>query len=61
LTADHPDILQFARIYRSFSDKRHKSIGDAFSYAVAFHANSSVWLLLLYNQFAWLAIVREAK
>jgi hypothetical protein len=25
LTAEHPDMIQFARIFRSFSDKRHKS------------------------------------
>ncbi len=61
LTAEHPDVLQFARIYRSLSDKRHRSIGDAFSYVVGFYANWSVWLMLLYSQFFWLAIVQKVQ
>jgi len=60
LTAEHPDMVQFARIFRSFSDRRHKSIGDAFDYLVAFHGESSIWLLPLYDQFAWLGIIQEA-
>ncbi len=60
LTAEHPDMIRFARLFRSFSDKRHKSIGDAFEYLVGFHGELSVWLLLLYDQFAWLVIVQEA-
>lgn len=61
LTADHPDILKFAQIYHRLPDKRDRSIGDAFSYVVGFHANWSVWLMMLYNQFFWLAIVQGAK
>lgn len=59
LTAEHPDMARFARVFRSFSDKRHKSIGDAFAYLVAFHGESSVWLFLLYDHFAWLVTVQE--
>ena len=61
LTADHPDTLKFAQIYHKLSDKRDRTIGDVFSYVVGFHANWSVWLMMLYGQFSWLAIVQEAK
>ena len=61
MTFDHPDILQFARIYRSLPVQRQKSVGDGFTYAVGFHAEWSVWLLVLYNQFTWLAIVQKPQ
>jgi hypothetical protein len=61
LTADHPDILKFAQIYHKLSDKRDRAIGDVFSYVVGFHTNWSAWLMMLYGQFWWLAIVQEAR
>lgn len=57
ITASNPTILQFARMYRSCSDRRSKTIGDAFSYIAAFHPKFSIWLLLLYGHFSWLATI----
>ena len=61
ITSDHPDILQFARIFNSLPVQRQKSIGGAFEYAAGFHADWSTWLLVLYNQFTWLAIVQKPR
>jgi hypothetical protein len=57
ITVSDPAILQYARMYSSCGDRRNKAVGDAFSYAVAFHPQYSLWLLMLYGHFTWLATV----
>jgi hypothetical protein len=58
ITAEDPSIQQFAKMYAGSADRRTKEIGEAFSYAACFHPTFSVWFLLLYGFFGWLAIVR---
>jgi hypothetical protein len=54
-------MLKFGEIHRSIPNRRQKSVGDAFDYAVAFRTDWSVWLIVLYNHFAWLAIVNDPE
>jgi hypothetical protein len=46
-------IQQFALLYSMCTDHRAKAVGDAFNYLAAFHQDFSVWLLILYDEFAW--------
>jgi len=55
ITHSNVAIQQFARMYARCPDRRSKIIGDAFSYAVAFYPQFSIWFLLLYDHFSWLA------
>jgi hypothetical protein len=48
-----PMIQQVALLYHGCSDQRARAIGDVFNYVVAFHPDFSVWLLMLYEEFAW--------
>ena len=48
-----PMIQQFARLYSMCLDRRDKAVGEVFNYVAAFHADFSVWLLVLYDEFAW--------
>jgi hypothetical protein len=50
-------IQHFARMYAACPNHRGREVGDAFSYAVAFYPQFSVWFLLLYGHFAWLATI----
>ena len=61
LTSDHPDMLTIARAIRNLPDQRHGSAGTAFSYFAAFGGAQSVWLLLLYDYFFWVATVDESE
>ncbi len=61
ITASNAAIQQFARMYVSCPDRRSKTIGDAFSYAVAFYPQFSIWFLLLYNHFSWLATIASSS
>jgi hypothetical protein len=57
ISSSVPAIMQFARVYARCPDRRAKTIGDAFSYAVGFHRDFSIWMLLLYGHFSWLATI----
>ncbi len=57
IAASDPAILEFARLYRSCQDRRSKGIGDAFGYVAAFGSGFSIWFLLLYDHFSWLATI----
>jgi len=59
ITDSTPAIQQFARMYERCPDARRRAIGDAFSYVVAFYPQFSIWFLLLYDHFAWLATVQD--
>ncbi|MGZ4897534.1 MAG: hypothetical protein ACXVJ0_13735, partial [Candidatus Angelobacter sp.] len=48
----------FAFAYSKCSDQRSKEIGSAFSYVVGFSPIASVWLILLYEYFVWMATVQ---
>lgn len=61
VTPSDPAIQQFARMYARCPDRRGKAIGDAFSYGVAFYPQASIWFLLLYEHFAWLATVGSSS
>jgi hypothetical protein len=61
VTATDPAIQQFARMYARCADCRTKEIGEAFSYAVCFYPNLSIWFLLLYGYFSWLAIIKSGE
>ena len=58
ITATDPAIQQFVRMYARSADRREETLGDVFSYAVCFFPGISVWLLLLYGYFGWLASTR---
>jgi len=53
VTASEPMIQQFALLYDASADQRTKAVGEVFNYVAAFHSNFSVWLLMLYDDFAW--------
>jgi hypothetical protein len=55
-----PAIQEFAKLYTRCPDRRNKEIGEAFSYVVGFHPQYSIWLLVLYDFFAWAATIRQA-
>jgi hypothetical protein len=57
LTAEHPDMLTIARVFRVFPDQRNGAMGTAFSYAAAFGHRRSVWLMLLYDYFFWIGSI----
>lgn len=50
-------IQQIARRYGGSTDRRERAIGDVFNYVAAFHPDFSVWLLILYAEFAWAATI----
>jgi len=55
--AGHPLVIKFAEVHGTLIDRRHRSIGTAFSYVAGFGNGFSVWLLLLYDHFAWVGTV----
>ena len=59
LTAQHPDMLTIARVFRLFPDQRNGVTGTAFSYAAAFGDRRSVWIMLLYDYFFWVGTIDE--
>lgn len=59
LRAHDEDMLEIARVYSRFKERRHREIGNAFSYAACFAPNISVWLILLYDYFAWIGTVAD--
>lgn len=59
LRSDEADALTIARAYSKFSERRHKEIGTAFSYAAGFGHGISVWIMLLYDYFLWVGTVDE--
>jgi hypothetical protein len=61
ITPSNPAILQFARMYDRCPDRRNKTVGDAFSYVVCFYPDFSIWLLLLYEHFSWLATIGNER
>ena len=61
VNASDPVIRQFARTYVQCSDRRDREIGRAFSYAAGFAADFSVWILLLYDYFVWIATVEHCR
>jgi len=56
-----PMIQQFARLYSMCPDRRAKAVGDVFNYVAAFHADFSVWLLILYDEFAWAVSITTSE
>lgn len=50
-------IQEFARFYARTATRRDRAIGTAFSYVAGFTGNISVWMMLLYDYFAWLGTV----
>jgi len=56
-----PMIQQFARLYSMCLDRRDKAVGDVFNYVAAFHADFSVWLLILYDEFAWAVSITTSE
>jgi hypothetical protein len=50
-----PMILQFARLYQMCPDHRNRQIGSAFDYVGGLHEKFSIWMLMLYGNFIWLA------
>ena len=52
-----PLIQQLALLYSMCTDHRNKAVGDVFNYVAAFHPDFSVWLLVLYDEFAWAATI----
>jgi len=57
VSAREPAIQEFARLYARAAVRRDRAIGTAFSYAAGFTGNISVWMMLLYDYFAWLGTV----
>lgn len=58
LRSSDRDALVVAQVYRLCSDRRSKEIGSQFSYSAGFNSQFSVWLLLLYQYFVWVATVQ---
>lgn len=60
---DHTDpaILRFARVYKLCSIHRSRAVGTAFSYVAAFGPDFSIWLMVLYGCFVWMANVPSAR
>jgi hypothetical protein len=56
-----PAIQHFSRMYASCPDRRTGETGEAFSYAAAFYPEYSIWLMLLYDHFSWLATIKYAN
>lgn len=52
-----PVVLEMARIYSRCPKRRDREIGKAFSYVAGFGSGFSVWLLMLYDYFAWAGTV----
>lgn len=52
-----PAIEHFAAALRKIPDQRSKTLEDTFGYVAAFHPAGSIWLLLLYGTFSWMAKV----
>jgi hypothetical protein len=61
LTANHPDMIRIARVVRLLPDHRDGAVGTAFSYHVAFGGQHSVWGMLLYDYFFWVATLDEGE
>jgi hypothetical protein len=59
LTAEHPEMLNIARVFQLFPDQRNGGAGTAFSYAVGFRDRRSVWLMLLYDYSFWIGSIDE--
>jgi hypothetical protein len=59
VAATDPAIQQFARMYAGSVERRTRDIGDVFSYAVCFYPTFSIWFLLLYGYFSWLASTKS--
>src|SRR5262249_22430752 len=60
VTEKDPAIQHFARTYASSTDRQTSESGDSFSYAVCLHPMFSIWFLLLYGYFGWLALIQDA-
>jgi hypothetical protein len=48
----------FATVFSKCPDHRNREIGNGFSYVAGFAPIASVWLLLLYEYFVWIATVQ---
>jgi hypothetical protein len=59
LNAKHPGMLTIAGVFNVFPEHRDGSVGHAFSYAAAFAGERSVWLLMMYDYFFWVASIDE--
>jgi hypothetical protein len=59
LTAKHPVMLTIARVFHLFPGQRNGAAGTAFSFAAAFGHSRSVWLMLLFDYFFWIASIDE--
>jgi len=57
LSEHDPDAVQIARCYSAFPEHRDREIGTAFSYVAGFGPGVSVWMMLLYDYFAWVGTV----
>ena len=55
-----PMIHQVARLYSMCTDQRTRAVGDVFNYVVGFHTDFSVWLLVLYDEFAWAVTITNS-
>src|SRR5262249_48626167 len=61
VAAEAPAVQQFARMYSASADRRSREVGEAFSYATAFFPTFSIWFLLLYGYFSWLATIKSVQ
>ncbi len=59
LAADHPDMETIARVFNLLRDHRNGAVGRAFSYVAGFGFGRSVWLMLLYDYYFWMATIDE--
>src|SRR5688572_2361407 len=57
VSAADPVVREFARFYGRLSTFGGRELGTAFSYAVGSSDDISVWMLMLYDYFVWIATV----
>jgi hypothetical protein len=62
VTASEPQpmIQQLALLYSKCTEHRAKVVGNVFNYAAAFHPDFSVWLMVLYDDFAWMVSITNS-
>jgi hypothetical protein len=53
-------VIHFAKMYATWPERRSGTVGDGFSYvAVLSGTGHSIWFLMLYEYFFWLAVITE--
>jgi hypothetical protein len=59
LHPEHPAMRTIAEVFYRFPERRDGAVGHAFSYGAAFGDEMSVWVMMLYDYFFWLATIDE--